>query len=66
MMRAVLVETGPVLAVPGDPVRAGIPCGRRMTRPRTRLTNLAVNGSRVGGVLEQLPAARPEVAVVLA
>ena len=84
-MRSVLVNaaptTGLVLAVLGDSVGAGIgdPAlggGWRGFAPLlaealggAHLTNLAVSGSRIGGVLEtQLPAAlalRPDVAVVL-
>lgn len=83
-MRSVLVEAGPtglVLAVLGDSVGVGIgdPAlggGWRGFGPLlaealggARLTNLAVSGSRVGGVLEkQLPAAlaaQPDVAVLL-
>jgi lysophospholipase L1-like esterase len=84
MMRFVLVDaapTGRVLAVLGDSVGVGIgdPAhggGWRGFAPllaealgEARLTNLAVSGSRIGGVLtEQLPAAlalRPDVAVLL-
>jgi lysophospholipase L1-like esterase len=81
MMRSVLVDTGLVLAVLGDSVGVGVgdPAlggGWRGYGPLlaealggARLTNLAVNGSRIGGVLEtQLPAAlaaRPDVAVLL-
>jgi lysophospholipase L1-like esterase len=83
-MRFVLVEAGPkgqVLAVLGDSVGVGIgdPAlggGWRGFGPMlaealggARLTNLAVSGSRVGGVLEnQLPAAlaaRPDFAVLV-
>lgn len=84
MMRFVLVDAGPsglVLTVLGDSVGVGVgdPAlggGWRGFGPlladalgTARLTNLAVNGSRIGGVLtDQLPAAlhlRPDVAVVL-
>lgn len=80
-MRAVLVDTGLVLAVLGDSVGVGVgdPArggGWRGFGPllaeslgATRLANLAINGSRIGGVLEhQLPAAlaaRPDVAVLV-
>lgn len=83
-MPSVLVEAAPmglVLAVLGDSVGVGIgdPAlggGWRGFGPLlaealggARLTNLAVSGSRVGGVLEkQLPAAlaaRPDVAVLM-
>ena len=82
-MRSVLVDAGPtglVIAVLGDSVGVGVgdPAlggGWRGFGPLLAdalgavLTNLAVNGSRVGGVLaEQLPAAlheRPDVAVLM-
>lgn len=82
-MRSVLVDAGPtglVLAVLGDSVGVGVgdPVlggGWRGFGPLLAealgagLANLAVNGSRIGGVLEtQLPAAlnaRPDVAVLM-
>ena len=81
LMNAAPTTASPVLAVLGDSVGVGIgdPAlggGWRGFAPLlaealggARLTNLAVSGSRIGGVLEtQLPAAlalRPDVAVVL-
>ena len=81
LMNAATTTTSPVLAVLGDSVGVGVgdPAlggGWRGFAPLlaealggARLTNLAVSGSRIGGVLEtQLPAAlalRPDVAVVL-